>query len=476
VTADSATTDVRRASDVVVIGAGFAGLATALFLARRGHAVALVERDGAPQGDSADDDADGWRRPGVPQAHQSHLLLARARRVMLDEAPDVLDALLARGVHELPVRVGAGELPGEAFLLTRRLVAEGVLRRIVDAEHGIDVVIGAVVGLETADADLNGVPRVTGVRLASGTVVSAQLVVDCGGRRSTVMDWLSAVGARPPMERSQDCGFFYATRYYRARPGETVPVTRVPTSLALDYATVLAAGGDNDTFSVTVTLSVDDPLRARIRVPELYTAFASRVPLSAAWLAIGDPITPVSTMARIENRHRSFVDADGPVVTGLVAVGDAALHTNPTMGRGISLALAHAQHLASVAGLAASDPLDFAQRFHDWTEQHLVGWFDAQVAADAVALQRLQAGVRGERVAPPDDPRSSFAAGAFACAEHDPVVASAVASVVHLFEFPSVALAGADVGDRVRRHLAATPPASRPPDVVSRTEFEALMA
>lgn len=463
--------------DVVVIGGGFAGLATALFLARRGRAVALVERDPAPSGATADDDFEGWRRPGVPQAHQSHLLLGRARRVLLEEAPDVLAALLAQGVRAMPVHVGAGELPGEEFLLTRRLVAEGVLRRIVDVEPGISVVIGAVAGLVTSPNGARAdVPQVSGVRLESGAIVSAPLVVDCGGRRSAVVDWLGELGARPPVDRSQNCGFFYATRFYRVRSGETTPVTRVPTSVVLDYATVLAAGADNDACSVTVTLSVDDPFRARIRVPELFDAVASSVPLSAAWLAVSDPITPVTTMARIENRHRRFVDADGPIVTGLVAVGDAALHTNPTLGRGISLALAHAQHLASVIDEAGADPVGFAQRFHDWTEDHLVGWYDGQVAADAVSLQRLEAGVRGERVAPPDDPQSMFVAAAMACAQHDAVVAAAMASIVHLFALPAVAFADPDVSERVRRHLATTPPVARPTDVLSRADFEAMMA
>jgi glycine/D-amino acid oxidase-like deaminating enzyme len=98
---------------VVIAGAGFVGLAGALFMARRGHVVTLVERDGAPPDGTPDDDVDHWIHPGVSQARKSHAVLGRARRVLFDESPDVIDALIARGVHEIPVVVGAGALVGE---------------------------------------------------------------------------------------------------------------------------------------------------------------------------------------------------------------------------------------------------------------------------------------------------------------------------------------------------------------------------
>ena len=118
-------------TDVVIAGGGFAGLSAALFMARRGHAVTIVERDGPPTGSSPDDDAQHWARPGAPQSHQSHLLLGRARRVLAEESPDVIDEFIARGIRQAPVAVGAGLLDGEYFLMSRRLVAEATLRRIV---------------------------------------------------------------------------------------------------------------------------------------------------------------------------------------------------------------------------------------------------------------------------------------------------------------------------------------------------------
>ena len=60
-------------------------------------------------------------------------------------------------------------------------------------------------------------------------------------------------------------------------------------------------------------------------------------------------------MTRLENRCRRLADADGPIAGGVVLLGDSALHTNPTAGRGVSLAFARAQLLATTLDEAA-DP------------------------------------------------------------------------------------------------------------------------
>lgn len=461
---------------VVVAGGGFAGLAAALFLARRGHTVTLIERDDEPaDGASADDDALQWRRPGAPQSHQGHLLLARARRVLWEEAPDVLDAFVARGIRQLPASVGAGSLAGEHFLTSRRLVAEATLRRIIACESGVVRRTGeAVVGLLT-----NGsapTPVVTGVRLASGDEIPAELVVDAGGRRSALPAWLAAVGTRQPIDHVQPCGFAYLTRFYRTKPGCEQPPTRVPAAVPLDYANVIAFGADNETFSVTLTLSTHDPYRSRLRDPDCFEAFMRMVPAAAEWVTAGDPIGAISTMSRIENRRRNLVDADGPVVGGLVAIGDASLHTNPTLGRGISMALWQAQQLATAASSANDDPIAFVQRFHDWTTDNLGVWYDTQVAADGANLARLAAGLRGERLDPPTDPASRFLAGAFRCAFSDKVVGDAVTAVVHLLASPAVAFADPAVTSVVMAYLATDPQLDRPPDTPDRTHFEQLMA
>ena len=459
---------------VVIAGGGFSGLVGALILARRGHVVTVVERDGGPPRGTASDDVEHWARPGVPHARQSHALLGRARRVLVDETPDVVEALLARGVREIPVVLGAGRLD-EYMLLSRRLVAEAELRRIVARENGVTLVENdAVVGVNVSSA--GDVPVVTGVRLRSGPCVDADLVVDASGRRSALPEWFAQAGLRAPVEDRQDCGFFYLTRFYHLKAGSEMPVSRVPASIALDYATVFALGADNDTFSLTVTLSVNDPCRAAIRQSDRFEAFLHAVEHSAPWISVGLPISDVSMMSRIENRRRRVTTADGPIAGGIVAIGDAALHTNPTLGRGISMGLMHAQHLAQVAHRAPDDPVGFVDAFSTWTDDHLGIWYDTQVAADAATHDRLAMGILGERFEPVDTPASRFAAAAMLCASSDELVGAAVARMAHLFASPADAFSDPTVASRINEFLAAGGSLRRPPDVPNRASFESLVA
>src|SRR4051794_13051378 len=83
-------------STVVVCGGGVIGMATALMLARDGHAVTLLEPDPVepPFPGSAWRE---WDRRGVAQFRQPHMQFARFRHVCDEELPGLTDALLAAG-------------------------------------------------------------------------------------------------------------------------------------------------------------------------------------------------------------------------------------------------------------------------------------------------------------------------------------------------------------------------------------------
>ncbi len=85
---------------VCITGAGVAGLTAALFLARDGHDVVLLERDATPLPASSDE-AFQWQRRGAPQVRHPHAFLARIRNILRDDLPDVRRDLLDAGALEV---------------------------------------------------------------------------------------------------------------------------------------------------------------------------------------------------------------------------------------------------------------------------------------------------------------------------------------------------------------------------------------
>jgi 2-polyprenyl-6-methoxyphenol hydroxylase-like FAD-dependent oxidoreductase len=88
-------------------------------------------------------------------------------------------------------------------------------------------------------------------------------------------------------------------------------------------------------------------------------------------------------------------------VSGMVLLGDAAMHTNPTAGRGVSLAFAHTQQLVSAIEGSAS-PAELTTGFDAWTAINMAAWYQLQAGADASMVRRMEAAVRGETLPPPE--------------------------------------------------------------------------
>ena len=93
-------------AEVVIVGAGIGGLATALLLGREGRSVVVCERDPAPVPPSTEEMWSDWRRPGIPQARLGHCFLSGFRMLLGQRAPDVLEHLYAAGAAAGRLRGG----------------------------------------------------------------------------------------------------------------------------------------------------------------------------------------------------------------------------------------------------------------------------------------------------------------------------------------------------------------------------------
>lgn len=459
-------------AQVVVVGAGVAGLGTALSLGRAGHQVTVLERDATPL--PADPDAAfAWDRRGAPQVRHSHAFLARLRNLLRDRHPDVLQQLLDAGATELrfmdamPATIlDQSPRPGDDDLVAlacRRTTFEWVLRRAALAAPGVSLLDGVVVDGLAATDDPAGLRRATGVHLADGRTVDGDLVVLAGGRRGDVPGWFAAIGAAPVPEEDEDTGIVYWSRFYRLL-GDA-PTSEGPIGADLGYLKFAVFQGDNGTFSVTLATATEDAALRAISTPERFDAAAAAMQPIAPWLAPGvsEPITEVHPMARLRNRIRHFVTDGRPAALGVVAVGDAHTCTNPLYGRGCSLAMVHAEVLADA--LTAHGAVDeaFHLAFEAATTEQLEPWYRASVNQDRMQraeATRLLAEADGATAAPSgvdEDPdavqrqfmRSVLRDGLFPAVRTDAMVFRAFLRGFNLLEAPEALMQDAEVTAKV---------------------------
>src|SRR6185295_15231888 len=222
----------------------------------------------------------------------------------------------------------------------RRTTFEWALHRSVVERPGIELREGAMIAGLVGESRNGGRPVVTGVRLADESVIPAALVVDATGRRSRAPEWLVSLNAPLPYERTYETGIFYYTRFYRARRARAPRGTTGLVAGDLGWVKIAIFPGDNDTFSITVGAPVDEPRLKCLAEPRAFERFLAAFPAIAPWRTRGASVpiagaeTPVLVMGQLRNRLRRFVDDEGPLAPGFVALGDAAYHSNPIYGRG----------------------------------------------------------------------------------------------------------------------------------------------
>jgi 2-polyprenyl-6-methoxyphenol hydroxylase-like FAD-dependent oxidoreductase len=452
----------RRKVRVAVVGAGIAGLAATLAFARAGHRVILIEKDAALPPPTPDASFLNWDRPGVPQRRLAHSFLPLARKGLQEHLPDAVDRLVAAGGRHIdllePV-VGRELRPGDDELVTlrcRRTVFEWVLRQMVDEEPGASVAAG------DPAAGLAGTPKgVTGVRLSSGDLIEAELVVDASGRRSSLPEWLRDLGAPGPEEERQPCGIVYFTRYYERRD----PSLPLGFRARLGYAVVSVGASDGRTFSLTFFARAEEPGLRRLRDGDSFERAVATIDGTAPWLESATPIGAVNAMGALANSIRRFALGGRVLVPGVLAIGDAISHTDPSLGRGMSLALDHAFTAASLNWTKKSS-VDSALEYHARIDPLV----DASYA-DAAAANGLETRIYGGDSSALEEPRAIIMRAIPLAAAHDQDLFRANLRNVGLLDTPGSIVSEPWIG-RARTVLATSPPRPSPgPDLQTMLEL-----
>jgi geranylgeranyl reductase family protein len=353
--------------DVVVVGGGPAGAATATFLKQRGHDVLLLEQARFPRdkvcGEAFSPEA--WRLLSKLRAEGAvRGLRPRPISGMRLFAPD---GTAFSGVY-------GGDRRG---LSLRRSVFDGALLGVARAA-GVEVREGVRVTGVVHDSG-----RVTGVRCEEAGVeggFEARLVVAADGRRSRVARQLGLLAEHPRLRKYAVRGHWAGMQglgdegemhvggggYCGVAP---LPGGEANVAFVLEGRALRGAGGDLESF-----------YRAALgRWPRV----AERL-LGARLLAPPRAVGPLALVAR-------RVSAPGALL-----VGDAAGFFDPFTGEGVTLALRSAELAAEVAdralrGAGTADLREYDRRRDEATRdkfrlnrliQRIVGWPEV---ANAVA-------------------------------------------------------------------------------------------
>jgi 2-polyprenyl-6-methoxyphenol hydroxylase-like FAD-dependent oxidoreductase len=393
---------------VLVIGAGIAGLCTALALGPTGRQVTLIERDASPPDGDADAAFRDWKRSGVGHLRQSHAFLARLSLLLKADHPTLLQDLADFGVRELPFEAMLSESqrltyrpePSDAdmtIITSRRTTLELVMRRYVETVPGVTIRSGFFAKRLITEAAPDGSLTVVGVagETAEGPIeLRADLVVDAAGKGGDFIDQLVAEGAKVH-EVSESAGILYFTRHYRLKPGCSEPprIGNPPASGDLGFLKFGVFPADNGCFSITMCApEVEYEMRKAIVNPEIFQAMTTMLPGLRPWTdpGLAEPTSKVYGMGDLLARWRDLIVDGRPAARGYFAIGDNLVRTNPLYGRGCSFAAVAAYQLRDVLN-NASDPMTRALAYHEAIHAELLPFYTLMNRQDRTAIRRARA-------------------------------------------------------------------------------------
>lgn len=409
---------------IVIVGSGPVGSLSALMLARRGHRVVLVDRDGGP------DESGGWSRRGVMQFDLPHFFRHIVRQTICEEVPELWSAiLLAGGLPALPPGFPE-EMTG---LQCRRRTFERALWTFTSAEPDLLRLTGH------ADRLVVDSGRVTGV-VVDGARVDADLVIVASGRAGKLGDELRAPG------EGGSCGFSYAARQFRARPGVETPGWGLPNVAMYDGYFAMVFPQDANTISALIVRPTADAELLELRHNAAFEAAAGAIPLLAEWT---DPdrfeaISDVLSGSNLANAYRGQRSPAGDVTPGVAFVGDAVCVTNPAAGRGVSLGMHQARTLVRLLDEHGDDLRRVAEALDDWCTANIRPWYEDHVYWDQTVLRRFAGDDLDLDARIPSDVVCE-------CAQVDPSIMAAAGPYLAMLALPTVM---DSVQDKARAVLA----------------------
>ena len=448
-------------ANIVIVGGGVVGLGLGMMLAGDGHDIRMLERDPEPPPADAGRAWESWERRGVNQFRLAHYFVPRYRQIIEAELPKVVAALERDGALRINPLLGAPEVftggrrEGDdrfELLTGRRAVVERAVAEVAAETAGLEIRRGtAVTGLRTGAEAVAGVPNVTGVTTADGEEVSADLVIDCMGRRSALPAWLTGVGARPPVEELEDCGFMYYGRHYRSSDG-SLPADIGGALQEFGSISIATLAADNGTWSVVLVAGADDRALLGLKDAARWEKAVRSLPTVAHWID-AEPIEDrVITMVKIEDRIRNLAPDGHPVATGVVAVADAWACTNPSLGRGASIGMIHAQLLRDCLRSVGTDsPAALQEAFSEATTRVVEPWYRATLTFDRHRLAEMRALAAG-RTYEPEDPMFGLAKAMRASVLNDPDCFRNFMDIAGVLATPEEVLARPGALDRFIEH------------------------
>jgi menaquinone-9 beta-reductase len=323
------------AADVVIVGAGPAGAATAILLAEHGLAVTVLERGlrARPKVCGEYLSPEGGRvldRLGVLKAVDAGGAVALAG--MRITAPDgtVLDARYGK--------VGAFRPYREHAIGVSRATLDGAL---MDRVRALPLDLRAGVRVTDVIVERGHVLGVIGIDAAGARVEArGRVVVAADGRASVIAHRL---GCRHPHRLARMALVTYV---------DGVPDCRDVGEIFVDppdYAILNPLAPQRVNLSLVVPLAHGVPWRARLE--DFFVARVKQLPHLARRLAGADRVAPIASLGPLAYR------VTPPREGGVLFVGDAAGFYDPFTGEGIFTALRSAELAAEtvVGALRAGD-------------------------------------------------------------------------------------------------------------------------